>query len=161
MHSYTLKDEKSSQSRYSPGRVKCDEDLLRLGYHPQDIDENGKIAPKAITIDDLAKRGFSVDRKKYHNKELIKNRAINQIKNCSEQRKQSFISIFSCSSVRKIKKDNSERAFIVLDTANKENKAHASIYGNSDKKSILRSVRVTLSEILNENLVSLNEFLTE
>lgn len=161
MHSYTVEDETISQSEFSPCYVESEEDLLRLGYHPQDIDEKGKIAPKAITTDDLGERGFSVDRKKYCNKELIKNRAQNQRENCPEKRQQSFISIFSCSSVRVIKKDDNERAFIILDTADQNNIAHASIYGNTNKKSILREIRVELAELLNKNLVPLNKFLED
>lgn len=161
MHSYTVKDETTSQSPSSPCIVKLDEDLLRLGYHPQDIDNLGKITPKAITTDDLGNRGFSVDRRKYCDKELIKQRAINQIENCPEKRRKSFISIFSCSSVRMIKKDNNERAFIVLDTANQNNIAHASIYGNVMSRALLRKIRVELAELLNENLVSLEQFLED
>lgn len=161
MHSYIVEDETKRQSEFSPSPVKSEEDLLRLGYHPQDIDEKGKIAPKAITTEDLKERGFSVDRLEYCQKQLIENRAKNQSAKLPEKRQKSLISIFRCSSVRRIKKDDNERAFIILDTAEQKNIAHASVYGNTNKKSILRKIRVELADLLNENLVLLEQFLED
>lgn len=163
MHSYTVEDETISQSEFSPCPVKSEEDLLRLGYHPEHINQ-GKIVPTAISSQDLTDRGFSVDRKEFHSKELIKNRAKTQMERRSDLRKNAFISTFRCSSVRNIfySKDNqSQRGFIVLDTADEENNAHASIYGTTKTKSILIKIRIELAELLTENLVSLEQFLED
>jgi hypothetical protein len=162
MHSYTVEDENITQSQeFSPCPVKSEEDLLRLGYHPEHIDQ-GKIVYTAISSQDLTDRGYSVDRKDYHSKELIENRAKNQMEKCPDKRQNAFISTFKCSSVRDIvySKDNeSQRGFIVLDTADSENQAHASIYGTTKNKSILIKIRVELAELLNDNLVTLDDFI--
>lgn len=166
MHSYTVKDETISQSKFSPCCVKSEEDLLRLGYHPEHIKE-GKIVYTAISSQDLTDKdrgGSSVDRKEYHSKKLIKNRAKTQMEKSSEQRKNAFISTCKCSSVRNIfySKDNqNQRGFIVLDTADEENIAHASIYATTKTKSFLTKIRIELAELLNENLVPLEQFLED
>lgn len=160
MHSYTVEDETISQSEFSPCPVKSEEDLLRLGYHPEHMDK-GKIVPTAISSQDLTDRGFSVDRKEYHSKELIKNRAKIQMKKRLDQRQNAFISTFKCSLVRSIlysENNEKKRGFIVIDTADEENIAHASVYIITKAKSILRKIRVELAELLNDNLVPLNEF---
>jgi hypothetical protein len=162
MHSYTVADENITQSQeFSPCPVKSEEDLLRLGYHPEHIDQ-GKIVYTAISSQDLTDRGYSVDRKDYHSKELIENRAKIQMEKCPDKRQTAFISTFSCSSVRNISYtvDNGhQRGFIVLDTADPENQAHASIYATTKTKSILIKVRIELAELLNENVVKLDDFL--
>lgn len=163
MHSYTVEDETISQSKFSPCPVKLEEDLLRLGYHPEHINE-GNIVYTAISSQDLTDRGFSVERKEYHSKELVKNKAKTQMERRSEIRQNAFISTVKCSSVRNIfyTKDNqTHRGFIVLDTADEENNAHASIYATTKTKSMLIKIRIELAELLNENLVSLEQFLED
>ena len=75
---YTITDENASQSSYSPGIVESAEILLRLGFHPQHI-EDGKIVPAAISQQDLMARGFSVDRQTHVDRQVIEDRARDQM----------------------------------------------------------------------------------
>lgn len=75
---YTIADENTSKSPYSPGIVKSTETLLHLGFDPEHM-KDGKIGPAAIPRRDLNERGFSVDRQAYAKRQVIEDRTRDQM----------------------------------------------------------------------------------
>ena len=145
---YTIADENTRQSPYSPGIVEPAEMLLRLGFHPEHT-EDGEIVPAAISREDLAERGFSVDRQSHVKRRVIEERACNLMANVPAKRQEALISSFSCGAVRELQDHNNERAFIVIDTAKDDNHAHASIYSAIERKpGQLKKVRNSLLQLL-------------
>jgi hypothetical protein len=130
--SFTVSDEGTSQSSHSPGPVRPEEILLRLGFHPEHT-EDGKITAHAISRQDLKNRGFSVNRKHYVSHKTIKDLASQQQNNVPTTRKKTLISSFSCKAVRELIDSDGDRAFVVIDEAESDNPAHASIYSASPR----------------------------
>ena|SRR5215813_2247210 len=159
--SRTIADENISQNpSISPGIVESLEILLRLGFHPEHM-EDGKIGPRAVSLSDLRQKGFSVDREAYVKRQVLQDRAHNQMANRPDDRKEPLISSFSCSDVRVLIGGDSRRAFIVLDDALPENTAHASIYSAfSRTDSQLRQIRALLLTLL-QNYMPLKTYLRE
>ena len=140
---YTVDDELHSQSEWSPGVVNNNEVLLRTVFEPEHVVDE-MVIEAAIPLSDLRSRGFSVDRSEYANKSIIHGRINRQISQLPEKRHSGLISKFDCLSVR-VLLDESERAFIVIDTADEENIAHASIYSAIERRdSALRRIRSLL-----------------
>ena len=73
---YTIDDELHSQSAYSPGVVKDEEELLRIIFYPEHIVDN-IVQPRAIALDDLRSRGFSVDRRPYVQQDILQQNVAN------------------------------------------------------------------------------------
>jgi hypothetical protein len=145
---YTIADENTSKSPYSPGIVKSIETLLRLGFDPEHM-KDGKIGPAAIPRRDLNERGFSVDRQAYVKPQVIEDRARDQMTRRPEERQEALISSFSCGAVRELKDNDNKRAFIIIDTAEPENQAHASIYSAYARgEGQLRKIRFLLLSLL-------------
>ena len=145
---YTIEDEHASQSPYSPGIVTPTETLLRLGFHPEHI-RDGKLSPTTISLNDLGERGFSVDRQAHVKRRVIEDRAREQMTRRPEDRQEALISPFVCSVVRELTDEESQRAFLVIDTAEPENCAHASIYSAYPRgKGQLRKIRSLLLPLL-------------
>lgn len=148
---YSLEDEQSSQSEYSPDLVHDKEELLKWAFHPTQMKDN-LLLSSAISIEDLTKRGVSVDRYKYAQRENIENRIVSQ-KNASSEREYARIFKFRCSLVRKITDGEGKRIFVVIDEALEDNPAHASIYciNKHLKKSEIREYRNELLQVIQEN----------
>lgn len=159
--SRTIADENISQSPgISPGIVEPIEILLRLGFHPEHM-KDGKIGPRAISLGDLRQKGFSVDREAYVKRQVLQDRAHNQMANRPDDRKESLISSFSCGNVRELTDEDSKRAFIVIDDAIPENNAHASIFSAfSRTEGQLRKIRSLLLTLL-QNYMPLKTYLQE
>ncbi len=119
-------EEGRSQSAHSPGVVADDEFLLRLGYAPEHF-LNGEVVVSAISSADLSKRGFSVDREKFALEKLIRERSLQQMEHSPGKREQTFLSRFRTGDLRKELTEDGSRAFVILDTAELDNPAHASI----------------------------------
>jgi hypothetical protein len=124
---YTIDDELRSQSAYSPGVVKDEEELLRIIFYPEHIVDN-IVQPSAIALDDLRSRGFSVERRQYVQHDILQRNVDNLRNRRQEMRQVDYIAQLQCRAVRDIQDNNAERAFIVIDTAYETNIAHASIY---------------------------------
>jgi len=141
---YTVEDEQRSQSEYSPGIVKDKEDLLRTVFNPEHM-RDGEVIETAIPLEDLKSRGFSVDRKQYAQKNILQQRIEYQMGRLPEKRQSGLIVRLQCGAVRNLHDENGERAFIVIDTALKENIAHASICSATDRgRGALRKLRSLL-----------------
>lgn len=148
--SYTVNDELCVQSTWSPGVVKNEEVLLRTVFHPEHV-LDGKVIETAISLTDLKSSGFSVDRFEYADRIILQKRIERLINNSPQLRHSGLIANFECFSVREFSDELDERAFIVIDTAEKENTAHASIYSAKERgKSALRKLRALLLPFLQE-----------
>ena len=124
---YTLEDETVSHSKF--GIVADDEYLLRVIYSPEHI-INGSVIESAISLDDLSTRGFSLDREMYQDQSLITKRIEIQSQKKPAERQSSSIFRFKCGAARSIQiiNQHDNRAFIVIDDAQQNNEAHASLY---------------------------------
>ena len=153
MSSIPHRDEGSSAAPdLSPGPVENEEILLREIFNPYHI-KDGNLLERAISLDDLRKKGFSVHRKEYVTARFVKER----IDEClSKQRigsqwKSEGVATIETLKVRQIYVED-KRAFVVIDTANENNYGHASIYAanpNSDKAHA-RELRMHLMPLLHE-----------
>src|SRR2546427_8589488 len=87
---YTIDDELHSQSAYSPGVVKDEEELLRIIFYPEHIVDN-IVQPSAIALDDLRSRGFSVDRRPYVQQDILQQNVANLRNRQQEVRQVGYI----------------------------------------------------------------------
>lgn len=143
---YTLEDEKTPQSIYSPGIVKDEEGLLRWKFHPEHYVDD-ELGPAAVPIRDLKQNGLSVDRCQFSKKERIKEEITRLQEKLPDQRAQAHVYKFNCSEIRSLKDKEGFRSLLVIDEALKDNEAHAAIYSAKDRKdSKLRKIR---NELLN------------
>lgn len=153
MH-YTQEDEKISHSEF--GVVKDQEYLLRVIYAPEHI-VDGFVIESAISLEDLSTRGFSLDREMYKDDTLIELRIVNQTQKNPDKRQSSSVSKFLCGDARviSIPEQTNERAFVVIDDAQDDNRAHASLYSAQDGlgKGTLRRLRSLLLPLLQLNVV--------
>ena len=155
---YRIDDESISQSRHSPGIVQPAEILLRLGFNPEHM-RDGKIGPVAITVEDITVRGMSVDREKYVKHQILSEKAKDMMNRGEGSRKQALISSLSCKDIRDLTDENSKRAFIVIDTAEPENNAHASVYSAYVRgRGQVRKIRKLLLELM-QNYQPLDAYL--
>ena len=150
---FSLKSELESQSRYSPGVVADTEGLLRLWFSPEHIN-NGEVQESAISTADLLDRGFSVDRIEYCDTNIIRKRSLTQRQKKPDDRISDFIAHFKCRAVRMIFDDRGDRAFVVIDEINENerpiNCAHAAIY------SAERCGRATIKQLRKKLLPCIN-----
>jgi hypothetical protein len=159
---YTLADEQHQCSNYSPGIVGEEEQLLRILFHPEHINDQNEIASSAVSTDDLRVRGLSVYRKLHASKDMISDNISNQQQkaNMSNQRNSASLAVLVCSDVRSFV-FNDERSFIVIDDALEDNISHASIYSAYPrKKSELRKIRIQLISLM-EDRYSLDQVFKE
>lgn len=148
---YSLSDEQISQSSFSPGVVKDEEDLLRWHFHPEHF-KDGNILPAAVTTLDLAENGLSVDRYQYASKERIQEEIKRMQDRIPEKRESAFICKFSCLDVRDLRDEKGGRALMVIDEALKDNHAHASIYSAKNRsKGMLRKIRNDFLSLLGKH----------
>ncbi|MEG9303239.1 hypothetical protein [Psychrobacter celer] len=154
MHKYTIEDEKKMCSKYSPGIVLNSEELYRITLHPDHISSEGEVLPAAISTDDLERRGFSVERERYSDNDIICGIADKQVQS-KESREHAELAKLGCGEIRNLSYEQTgNRSFLVIDDALENNIAHASIYSamQTSKKSILRKLRNQLSPFLNNRL---------
>jgi hypothetical protein len=145
---YTIADENTPQSSHSPGIVELAEILLRLGFDPEHM-KDGSIGPAAVSLNDLKERGFSVDRQVFIKRRVIENRARDQMAKMPAKRQEALMSSFTCGDVRALEDGDNNRAFIVVDTAEPHNDAHASIYSAYPRSNgQLRKIRSLLLPLL-------------
>lgn len=149
MRQYELEDEINSHSEFGP--VQDEECLLRIIYAPEHI-KDGLVIETAISLDDLKSKGFSLDRDKYVDRALIQERISIQTQRNPDERQSSSISRFRCGDARKVLDQAKERAFIVIDDALVDNKAHASLYSAKEGlgKGALRKLRSLLLPLLQQ-----------
>ena len=141
----------------SPGIVKNDEQLIRALINPDHI-ENGELLPRAISLTDLRKRGFSVHRLAYVSSEIVQ-RSIDQILSKpfeGRRRESQGVAVLQTRDVRDLK-DDDRQAFVVIDTALPCNAGHASIYvsyvsDTSLTDSRVRKLRALLLPLLQERM---------
>ena len=124
----------SANPGLSPGVVEDDELLLRELFKPHHI-RNGELRPAAISAKDLVLRGFSVNRMKHVTTEFVK---ASIEKRLSKSRKgesweEEGVAKLKALEVRQIQFDG-RQAFVVIDTAEPNNRGHASIYAASPEK---------------------------
>lgn len=150
MSRYTREDEQTAHSAL--GVVKDEEHLLRVIYAPEHI-RNGSVIESAIALEDLKERGFSLDRASYVDDAVIQQRIAAQTDRKPDQRQSNFIAQFECVSVRNISDESNEQAFIVIDTAQDDNLAHASLYSANANlgRGGLRKLRDKLLPLLQES----------
>ena len=96
---YTTDDELRSQSAYSPGVVKDEEELLRIIFYPEHIVDN-IVQPSAIALDDLRSRGFSVERRQYVQHDILQRNVDNLRNRRQEMRQIDYIAQLQCRAVR-------------------------------------------------------------
>lgn len=152
-------EEKTQQSQYAPGPVDSDENILRLIFYPDHID-NGQLKPEAISRTDLRARGFSVQRRKF----LRKSNYIQLRDNflARDGRKLEGVSDVLCSEIRSVRNPAEDRIFKVVDAADNESEtAHALIFfASAFKDSEQKKYRKLLIEIMCE-IKSENELIRE
>ena len=124
-----LDESESAAPRISPGVVEDEEFLLREMFNPQHI-EDGKLLERAIPAEDLWKRGFSVHRIKHVSIEFIKSAVEERLSRPRKGKpwKDEGVAKLQTLSVRQLRTCDGKRAFVVIDTALKENPGHACIY---------------------------------
>ncbi|WP_442498239.1 hypothetical protein [Methylobacter sp. sgz302048] len=133
--------------------MRNEEYLLRIIYAPEHI-VNGSVIESAIALDDLSQRGFSLDRETYVDDTVMQQRIITQTNRNPAQRQSNIVAKFQCCRARSILDEMDERVFIVIDDAQDDNKAHASLYSAKENlgRGALRKLRSQLLPLLQENL---------
>jgi len=148
MMSYGIEDELCSQSPFSSGVVDDEETLLRTVYEPEHI-VAGRVIESAISLTDLGQEGFSVDRHRIVIPDILTGRAVSQMANRPEARQHYRVACFPCGAVRRHRDDANQQAFIVIDTADQVDPAHASIFSAVKRgRGQLRKLRAQLLPLL-------------
>jgi hypothetical protein len=120
------RDEGTSASPWiSPGIVDNDEILLRTLLEPEHV-KDGRPVEAAIPLQDLRHRGYSVDRRRYTSKWRVLIYHRSRLRRVGGQRR-AFIGILRAHELRQLIAEDTERAFVVIDTALLSNPAHAVI----------------------------------
>lgn len=129
-----LDEHTSAAPGLSPGIVEDDECLLRELFNPQHI-KNGELQPAAISLKDLRRCGFSVHRMKYVTAEFVKASIEERLSRPrkGEPWKNEGAAKLKALEVRQILFDG-RQAFVVIDTAEPNNRGHASIYAATPGK---------------------------
>ena len=149
-----LDEHVSAAPGLSPGIVADDELLLREMFNPQHV-RDGKLLPSAISLHDLRSRGFSVHRMKYVSLAFVK---VSMEARLSRPRKDEpwkseGVAKLDAREVRQLCVDD-EQAFVVIDTALKDNRGHASIYAAEPGKgdAYARELRFLLLPLLQHRM---------
>ena len=133
----------------SPGPVQNRETLLRIIIDPDHITD-GRIQPSAVQLRDLTERGLSIHRRQHTTRqevERVVQAMLARITTTGTRRLQG-LAIFTAGAVRAIRYDE-RLAFVVIDTAQPDNPAHASIY------LALPTMRPSLAREMREQLLNL------
>ena len=144
----------SCESNYSPGVIKDSEYLIRDMCNPEFFDETG-ITDAAISLDDLRSNGVSVHRREHTTAGFVKQAL--QVR-CKDRQdwKMDNVSLVKVKSIREIR-DGKKQLFRVIDTATKDNPAHADIFPSILKDRTLnkgdaRLLRRLLLPLLKESM---------
>ena len=149
-----LDEASSAEPDISLGIVLDDEWLIRSMLNPDHV-KDGKVLPAAIPLKDLKDRGFSVNRIPYVAQPWVENAMAEMLGRLSNgmTRQSEGVACFTAHSVRKIR-DGDHQVFVVIDTAQRSNAAHASIYlsdiGMKDSRA--RGMRSTLLPLLESRM---------
>ena len=111
----------------SPGVVEDGETVLREMFNPEHV-RDGEVIERAVPVDDLRHRGFSVHRMRYVAPAFIKSsmeRRVAKARKGDTWREEGVAKI-GVRAVRDLSIDG-EQALVVIDTATDENRGHASI----------------------------------
>lgn len=121
-----LDENVSAAQGVSPGVVQDDEVLLREMYEPYHV-ADGVVLSQAIAAKDLLCDGFSVHRLGFACKAFLEQRVRDKLEDKEGRwRFVGFARLRACS-IRMIT-EKCTRAFVIIDTADIEDKSHASIY---------------------------------
>ena len=153
-----LDESTSANPALSPGPVQNQETLLRIIIEPDHIRE-GRIQPSAVQLRDLTQRGLSVYRRAYANKQAVGAdiEALLTRTTAAGRRRLEGLANFSTEAVRALTVQE-QQAFVVIDTALPQNRAHASIYLATPQvsHSVARELREHLL-VLMANLLTLDQ----
>lgn len=144
----------------SPGLdpVSHEETLLRLNFSTDHI-KDGKVVPTAIAIDDLKKRGYSLDREHMADVGAIGKRAADQSAKQPVGREAPYLSRFPCGPVCKEVDTEGTPAFKVEASPRDDNEAHAHILSAIQRgDGTLRKLRNLLLPHLNRQLMELRDY---
>ena len=149
-----LDESTSASPAFSPGPVQDQEPLLRIIIEPDHISE-GRIQPSAVQLRDLTQRGLSIHRREYTTEQEVRTatQALTGRPTAAGRRRLEGLASFTAGAVRYIR--NQERqAFVVIDTALPDNRAHASIYLASPQvsQSLAREMREQLLRLMDNRL---------
>lgn len=102
--------------------------MTRSLWNPDHI-VDGVVQPTAISIEDLKKRGFSVNRLCHVTQKLVEDELAAAVARTSngKPRYPEGVALFTARTVRTFKEKGSQ-AFVVIDTSLEDNPGHASIY---------------------------------
>ena len=149
-----LDEHVSAQPDLSPGVVEDDELLLRELFNPQHV-RNGELRPAAISAKELISKGFSVHRMKHVTAEFVKASIEERLSRPrkGEPWKDEGAAKLKALEVRQIRFDDCQ-AFVVIDTAESDNRGHASIYAATPGKgeSHAREIRDLLLPFLEKRI---------
>ena len=142
-------------SKYAPKLSKkglhvCDtEELGRLVFFPDFIDQNDKLKPEGISHQDLVKRGFSLFRLKHTCASVTNNIVHNQTQN-NTARQFKGTTVFRAAEVRALRDSYNDQAFVIFDHApTKELHGHAMIMCANDlKRSEVKELRKKIVDFL-------------
>jgi hypothetical protein len=149
-----LDEHVSAAPGFSPGIVENDELLLRELFNPQHV-RNGEVLPTAISLQDLRSRGFSVHRMKYVRAEFVQALMEERLSRPGrdEPWKNEGVAKLKALAVRQLRADD-QQAFVVIDTAQQDNRGHASIYAAAPGKgdAHARELRLLLLPLLQKRM---------
>lgn len=136
--------------------------LLRTDFSPIHI-RDGLLIAAAISREDLAKRGFSVDREHLADPTMIDARAAEQMEKAPDHRQEAWIASFECGAVRaETYEGDNEIAFRIEHEPVKGNDAHAAIYSYIPRsKSHIKGLKAVLLPHLNRRLQTLELYRAE
>ena len=158
-----LNESTSASPALSPGPVQDQETLLRIIIDPDHI-KDGRIQPSAIQLRDLTQRGLSVHRREYASRQEIQRivQAMLGRTTTAGTRRLEGLAIFTTGAVRAIRNQD-QQAFVVIDTAETENRAHASIYlaYPQVRPSFAREMREQLLNLITDRLTLEQVFIGE
>lgn len=140
-------EQTSAAPCFSPGPVQSYEFVLRTLLDPDHINDDGTLKPAAIALEDIHKRGWSVDRTGFTSPWRIKLFHYRWKKRKPDIRR-FYVLRIPVSDIRNIRDGTTNRQeFAVIDTASFLSPAHAEVLlstGGSYSKSVLRSFRTKL-----------------
>ena len=158
-----LDESTSAIPELSPGPVQNRETLLRMILDPDHITE-GRIQPSAIQLRDLTQRGLSVHRREYTTAREVERAAQTLIGRATAgaTRQLEGLASFTAGAVRIIRAQEGQ-AFVVIDTPQPENRAHASIFlaNIQTRPSLAREMREQLLNLMTHRLTLEQAFIGE
>lgn len=127
----SVADEQVSQSEFSCGLIRDNEDVIRIIVYPHHM-EKGALTLKtaAFNREELLSDGVSIERKELTDPEKLTASSQNLL--TSTIRSIAGYAVVECSSVRAIVDGMGVRVFCILDTALKYNPAHGDIFFAQD-----------------------------